>query len=42
MEFLLDKRKQESLSPSEEAEYAGIAELERIFSLTNSLIIAQP
>jgi len=41
MIFLLDKKKQEILSSSEEAEYAGISELDRIFTLINSMMIAQ-
>ena len=35
-EELLEKKKADSLNPVEEAEYAGISELERIFTLINA------
>lgn len=35
-EELLSKKKDDSLSSSEEAEYKGISELERIFTLINA------
>lgn len=40
LEELLDKRKAELLTPQEEAEYAGIAELERILTFVNAKLIA--
>lgn len=40
-EELLSKRKAESLNPQEEAEYAGICELERILTFINALLIAK-
>jgi hypothetical protein len=40
LEELLSKRKAESLSPQEEAEYSGIAELERILTFVNAKLIA--
>jgi hypothetical protein len=41
LEFLLEKRKLTTLEDIEAAEYAVIAELERIFTLLNAMIIAQ-
>lgn len=41
MEELLDKHKAGLLTADEEAEYAGIAELDRIFTLVNSQLAAQ-
>ena len=38
---LLQKRKAEQLTPEEEAEYAGISELERILTFVNAKLIAQ-
>jgi hypothetical protein len=40
LEALLEKRKAELLTPLEEAEYAGISELERILTLVNAKLIA--
>ena len=40
LEELLEKRKVTSLSLEEEAEYAGIAELERIMTFVNAKLIA--
>ena len=40
LEELLEKRKATSLSLEEEAEYAGIAELERIMTFVNAKLIA--
>jgi hypothetical protein len=40
LEELLVKRKVEQLTPSEEAEYAGISELERILTFVNAKLIA--
>lgn len=40
LEELLEKRKAESLTSQEEAEYAGITELERILTFVNALLIA--
>ena len=40
LEELLQKRKAEQLSPEEEAEYAGISELERILTFVNAKLIA--
>lgn len=40
LEELLEKRKAESLTPTEEAEYMGISELERILTLVNAKLIA--
>lgn len=40
LEELLKKRKAEALTPQEEAEYAGIAELERILTFVNAKLIA--
>lgn len=37
---LLEKRKDELLTSQEEAEYAGIAELERILTFVNAKLIA--
>ncbi len=36
IEELLEKKKADLLTPEEEAEYAGISELERIFTLINA------
>ncbi len=41
LEELLQKRKAGRLTPEEEAEYAGISELERILTLVNAVLIAQ-
>ncbi len=40
LEELLEKRKSGLLTPEEEAEYAGIAELERILTFVNAKLIA--
>jgi len=40
-ETLLDKKKENQLSSEESAEYAGIAELQRIFTLINAQLAAQ-
>ncbi|NET60732.1 MAG: hypothetical protein F6K47_32745 [Symploca sp. SIO2E6] len=40
LEELLEKRKVELLTPQEEAEYAGITELERVLTLVNAQLIA--
>lgn len=40
LEELLEKRKTDSLTSQEEAEYAGIAELERILTFVNAKLIA--
>lgn len=40
LEELLFKRKAQPLTPEEEAEYAGIAELERILTFVNAKLIA--
>jgi hypothetical protein len=40
LEELLEKRKAGQLTPVEEAEYAGISELERILTFVNAKLIA--
>jgi hypothetical protein len=40
-EELLEKKKADLLTPEEEAEYAGISELERIFTLINAQLAAK-
>lgn len=40
LEELLEKRKATELTPVEEAEYAGISELERILTFVNAKLIA--
>lgn len=40
-EELLEKKKADTLTPSEEAEYIGISELERIFTLINAQLAAK-
>ncbi len=40
LEELLEKRKVGLLTPQEEAEYAGVAELERILTFVNAKLIA--
>ena len=40
-EELLEKKKTNQLPPEEKAEYAGIAELERIFTLINAQLAAK-
>ncbi len=40
-EELLEKKKADSLIPEEEAEYVGISELQRIFTLINAQIAAK-
>jgi hypothetical protein len=40
-EELLEKKKADSLTPEEEAEYVGISELQRIFTLINAQIAAK-
>jgi hypothetical protein len=40
LEELLEKRKARLLTPGEEAEYAGIAELERILTFVNAKLVA--
>ncbi len=40
-EELLQKKKADTLTPEEEAEYVGISELERIFTLINAQLAAK-
>ena len=40
-EELLENKKADRLTPEEEAEYAGISELERIFTLINAQLAAK-
>ncbi|MEH1848466.1 MAG: hypothetical protein V7L25_26670 [Nostoc sp.] len=40
-EELLQKKKANALTPEEEAEYVGISELERIFTLINAQLTAK-
>ncbi|WP_414566651.1 MULTISPECIES: hypothetical protein [unclassified Anabaena] len=40
-EELLEKKKSNTLTPEEEAEYVGISELERIFTLINAQLAAK-
>jgi len=40
-EELLEKKKADRLTPEEEAEYVGISELERIFTLINAQLAAK-
>ncbi|BAZ53199.1 hypothetical protein NIES4103_58710 [Nostoc sp. NIES-4103] len=40
-EELLEKKKADALTPEEEAEYIGISELERIFTLINAQLAAK-
>ncbi|RCJ40138.1 hypothetical protein A6770_38005 [Nostoc minutum NIES-26] len=40
-EELLEKKKASALTPEEEAEYIGISELERIFTLINAQLAAK-
>ncbi|GCL39119.1 hypothetical protein H6F47_14625 [Sphaerospermopsis sp. FACHB-1094] len=40
-EELLEKKKADLLTPEEEAEYVGISELQRIFTLINAQIAAK-
>ncbi|MBG1266321.1 hypothetical protein [Nostoc sp. WHI] len=40
-EELLEKKKADALTPEEEAEYVGISELERIFTLINAQLAAK-
>lgn len=40
-EELLEKKKVSALTPEEEAEYIGISELERIFTLINAQLAAK-
>ncbi|MFO5528672.1 MAG: hypothetical protein ACLBM1_12735 [Cuspidothrix sp.] len=40
-EELLEKKKADSLTPEEEAEYVGISELQRIFTLINAQLAAK-
>jgi hypothetical protein len=40
-EELLENKKAEALTPEEEAEYVGISELERIFTLINAQLAAK-
>ncbi len=40
-EKLLEKKKADRLTSEEEAEYAGISELERIFTLINAQLAAK-
>ncbi len=40
-EELLEKKKADSLTPEEEAEYVGISELQRIFTLINAQIASK-
>ncbi|NJN30456.1 MAG: hypothetical protein HC824_08535 [Synechococcales cyanobacterium RM1_1_8] len=41
LETLLERHKNQSLSEAETAEFAGITELDRIFTLINARIIAE-
>lgn len=41
LEILLERKKNQTLTPQETAELAGITELDRIFTLLNARIIAQ-
>ncbi|MBD2580164.1 hypothetical protein [Oscillatoria sp. FACHB-1406] len=41
LEILLERQKADLLTPMETAELAGIAELDRIFTLINARIIAE-
>ncbi len=41
LEELLEKKKANLLTPEEEAEYAGISELERIFTLINAQLASK-
>jgi hypothetical protein len=41
LEILLDQHKNNSLTEAEKAEFAGITELDRIFTLINARIIAE-
>jgi hypothetical protein len=41
LETLLEKQKNQALSEDEAAEFAGISELDRIFTLMNARIIAE-
>jgi hypothetical protein len=40
-EELLENKKADALTPEEEAEYVGISELERIFTLINTQLAAK-
>ena len=40
-EELLENKKADALTPEEEAEYVGISELERIFTLINAQLAAK-
>ncbi|AFZ24919.1 hypothetical protein Cylst_2722 [Cylindrospermum stagnale PCC 7417] len=40
-EELLDKKKADIITPEEEAEYVGISELQRIFTLINAQLAAK-
>jgi len=40
-EELLEKKKADAFTPEEEAEYIGISELERIFTLINAQLAAK-
>lgn len=41
LEVLIEQKKAEDLTPEDEAELAGLAELDRIFTLMNARIIAE-
>lgn len=41
LETLIERQKADALSPEDKAELAGIAELDRIFTLMNARIIAE-
>lgn len=41
LEELLEKKKANLITPEEEAEYAGISELERIFTLINAQLVSK-
>lgn len=41
LEILNEKKRESSLTPDEEAELAGILELDRIFTLLNAKVIAE-
>lgn len=41
LETLIDRQKEQCLTPEETAELAGITELDRIFTMMNARIIAE-
>lgn len=42
LEILIERKKNNTLTPEETAELAGISELDRIFTLLNARMIAEP